>query len=709
MLESPLAALPGSDFEETHIGPYRILRLLGEGGMGRVYLAERADKAYEKQVAIKVLAQRMVAGALQRRFAYEKHILASLEHPNIARLFDAGTEKGWSYFVMEYVEGHPLTTYCDTRRLSIEDRLRLFQQVCRAVQYAQTHGVIHRDLKPSNILVTDAGEVKLLDFGIAKVVGEVQEGGMQTQTMQWLMTPAYAAPEQLKGRPVAMATDVYALGVVLYELLSGHRPYRLEGLEDVVALDGRIPTLERKAASEETVTVGESRITINPDTVSRARATTPAQLQRSLRGDLNTMVQKALQQDPTQRYDTVAAFAVDTDHYLSGRPIRAQKPTMRYRMGKFMKRHRVEVGIGAGALVLLVAGALFSYLQLRQERDTAQAEARKAQVMLQALTNVFEATNPFSANVEPADSLLTAHLLRRMQSTIQDLVHEPEAQLEIKYLMGTMLYETGRYSEADSMNRALLQQQKAVLGERHPDVAGTLDELGANLLWLGQYDEAEAYFTESLSIRRAHFPPNHPELSTSYHYFALLAAERGDLSAAEQWHRAALAGDQAWGNPDTLEQVLTMLELAGNLALQDKYEEAVLLVDEVDGIYKARGLDERPTYIQVLNIKSHIYEGHGRYQDAETALRQAIKLMQGWEIHPEFASLQCRLSEVLMQQRQYGEAEPLLKAALHTFETILGIESKDAQQVVEEMVELYVQWGKPKEADALRPLLVVEE
>ncbi|MGO9514732.1 MAG: protein kinase domain-containing protein [Steroidobacteraceae bacterium] len=328
-------------------GPYRVLALLGHGGMGSVWLAERADGLFTRQVALKLVHPALKSRVMSERFAREREILASLNHPNIARLLDAGfAEDGQSYLALDYVAGTPLTTYCDERRLSVRERLELFRQVLSALQYAHAHLVIHRDLKPANILVTEEGQVQLLDFGIAKLLseGEAKETEL-TQLGGRAMTPDYAAPEQIAGAPITTAADVYALGVMLYELLTGERPYKLKR--------------DSRGALEEAILqadpVAPSRTALQA--AAATRATTAKKLASTLRGDLDTIVIKALKKSPAERYATANAFGEDVARYLRGDVVLAQPDSVGYRALKFARRHRVGIA-AAGVLLLTLAGGL---------------------------------------------------------------------------------------------------------------------------------------------------------------------------------------------------------------------------------------------------------------------------------------------------------------------------------------------------------------
>jgi serine/threonine protein kinase len=375
-----LTGEPGR-MEGRRIDHYEILRALGRGGMGAVYLALRTDDVYRKSVAFKVVRPEAGTPEVIQRFRREREILASLDHPNLARLLDGGTTpEGLPYFVMDFVEGQPIDTYCDDRQLNVAERLKLFRAVCAAVEYAHGSGVVHRDLKPGNILVTAEGVVKLLDFGIAKLLrSEAEETAAPiTLTGMRLMTPEYASPEQVRGEAVGTASDVYSLGVVLYELLTGHRPYRMRSrlIHEVVrVICEEEPTRPSTAVTEveQRSAVGEEKpVAVTPQSVSRARAATPKGLRRQLSGDPDKIILKALRKDPAQRYRTAEAFGEDVGRHLDGLPVLAQGESVVYRAGKFLQRYRgwaialavLSAGLATGAVKVnfLAVGLLLAFL-----------------------------------------------------------------------------------------------------------------------------------------------------------------------------------------------------------------------------------------------------------------------------------------------------------------------------------------------------------
>jgi len=422
------ALTPPGGLEDQTIGSYRVARELGRGGMGVVYLAERADGQFEQSVALKVVKRGFDSDQIVRRFLQERQILARLQHPHIARLLDGGvTDTGQPFFAMEYIDGVPLTHYCDDRRLGIEARLRLFQQVGEAVQYAHRNLVVHRDLKPSNILVLENGTVKLLDFGIAKLIDDDGNPTL-TKTGMRVLTPAYAAPEQEAGEPVTTAADVYSLGVVLYELLSGHNPHqpsesKSSSVKRPSTVVGSSTTWTRPDGTTET---------FDPERISQDRDAKPEQLRRRLSGDLDMICLKALRPEPDERYDSAAAFVDDIRRHLEGLPVEARAGATGYRVRKFVERNRVLVL--ATVLVMLslaggLAAALWQAQRAREAAVRAETEATTAEQVKDYLVTIFKTSNPWE---QPGGAELTAReLLARGVAQIDDLEDKPAVQAEL--------------------------------------------------------------------------------------------------------------------------------------------------------------------------------------------------------------------------------------------------------------------------------------
>ncbi|APV50521.1 hypothetical protein BWI17_12970 [Betaproteobacteria bacterium GR16-43] len=475
------APLPDAvDLAGRAIGPWEIVRELGVGGMGRVWLAKRNDGRYEGFVAIKLLKSALAERGAAERFAREGRILGTLAHPHVARLIDAGTlEDGQPYLVLEYVEGERIDDWCDAKHLAVRDRVRLFADVCGAVAYAHANLVVHRDLKPSNILVTPAGVVKLLDFGIAKLIDEERGAAEETELTQMAgraLTPDYAAPEQVSGAPVTTATDVYSLGVVLYRLLAGRSPYAKD--------DGSRPSgfeLQREVLERE-----------------------PRRLSGPLAGDLENIVAKALRKNPAERYASAQAFAEDLRRYLDNRPVEARGDSARYILAKFVRRHRVAVAAGvlvAFALVAGVAGVAWQSRIATQESLRAQTEAEKAKAVSAFMSGIFKANStanpdPLKARTTTARELLDIGRDR----AAKDLAGNPEAHQEVLLLLGKLYFELGLASEGVKLDRERVALLRQLDGDKGPRLAKALVNLSGTLGTLGEMAEVARTTQEVLSM-----------------------------------------------------------------------------------------------------------------------------------------------------------------------------------------------------------------
>lgn len=381
-LERPLwgsteafSSLDPPKLEGRQLSGYTLIREIGRGGMGTVYLAERSDEMFHRQAAVKLILPPAGSGGILARFHQEREILASLDHPNIAKLLDAGvTEEGWPYFVMEFVDGRPIHRWCDERKLNISERVKLFGGVIDAVRYAHRNLVVHRDLKPGNIFVTNDGVVKLLDFGIAKVLSRTAGRALETQTLATLMTPEYASPEQVNGARITTQSDVYSLGVVLYELLTGHRPYRL--LSAAMHEMARVIAEAEPARPSDVVATtepasGRNPLPLTPETVSSAREGDPKRLRKRLLGDLDSILLMALRKEPERRYGSVDSFAEDLQRHLDQRPILAREASVWERLTRFITREPVIYSGILTAFVLVYFGAVTVVAQAREDVEAA--------------------------------------------------------------------------------------------------------------------------------------------------------------------------------------------------------------------------------------------------------------------------------------------------------------------------------------------------
>jgi eukaryotic-like serine/threonine-protein kinase len=520
-------AEPSSVADEQCIGAYKIISELGHGGMGVVYLAERNDDAFKNRVAIKLVRRGLDNEDIVRRFINERQILANLNHPNIARLLDGGTtQNGLPYFIMEFVEGLPITEYCDAHKFSTEARLNLFRDVCAAVHYAHQNLVIHRDLKPGNILVTKDGVPKLLDFGIAKVFNAEMAQTEATLTVARVMTPDYASPEQVRGEAITTASDIYSLGVLLYQLLTGHRPYRLKTrLPDELS---RIICEEEPEKPSAAVTrIDEAKengrtFALTPEVVSQNRSDVPAKLRRRLKGDLDNIVMMAMRKEPHRRYASVEQFAEDLRRHTGGLPVLARQDTVNYRFFKFVKRNRLAVAAASIIILSLIAGIITTVWQTkraneqarladeqsalaREQRDKAEIEQAKAQRISQFFQQMLSYANPawYAPGSTKRREITVLETLDEAAKQIDtDLNDQPEIKAEIYKTLGDTFSNLSRYPQAMHCYEMSLKIRRDLFGDNHYRTIESLYHIGSLSALMGDFDTAEKLYTESLAFHR---------------------------------------------------------------------------------------------------------------------------------------------------------------------------------------------------------------
>jgi eukaryotic-like serine/threonine-protein kinase len=537
------AAHGADDLAGQKIGTYQVIRQIGVGGMGAVYLAVRADDTYSKRVAIKVVQTGIDTQEIARRFRHERQILAALDHPNIARLVDGGTtERGLPYFVMDYVEGTRIDEYCDRHKLSITERIGLFRDVCSAVQYVHQNLVVHRDLKPSNILVTAEGVPKLLDFGIAKLLKPEMFTSLTDATMVEfrLMTPGYASPEQARGEPVTTASDVYSLGVILYELLTSQRPYRLKTdapSEILRAVCEQEP--EKPSSAATSISDKQVRKESSPEVIAERRATVPEKLERELSGDLDTIVLKALRKEPQRRYLSAEQFSEDLHRYLAGLPVSAQRDTWSYRAEKFVRRHKVGVVTASLVAVSLVGGVLATTWQARVARtERANAQQQFNDVRKLTTSFLFDFDNAIQnlPGSTPARRLVVQRALEYLSKLAQRAQGNRSLQRELAeaYLkigdvqgnpyapnLGDTQGAAESYAKALAISHALVSadskdsQAQGYLGRSYRSLGKVLPLLGKPSEAVGNLRKATEVF-ESLSSAKPGDEGLRTELASSY-------------------------------------------------------------------------------------------------------------------------------------------------------------------------------------------------
>ncbi|MEM9664935.1 MAG: protein kinase [Bacteroidota bacterium] len=656
--EAPAEMLPAG----TRLGPYRVLHEIGEGGMGRVYLAERADGAYDKQVAIKVIKRGMDTDAVVRRFRHERQILAHLDHPHIARLLDGGVSAdGLPFFVMEHVDGERMDRYCDRQRLSVEARLRLFLVVCEAVRYAHRNLVVHRDLKPANVLVAEGpgGQptVKLLDFGIAKLVGPQADGEtmMLTAATDRRMTLAYAAPEQVLGQPITTATDVYALGIILYELLSGRRPYHVDTVrpsEVEAVICDRLP--ERPSAQVRRAPTHPLEDTTQ--VVSEQRGTEPRLLHQRLSGDLDAIVMTALRKEPGARYASAADLMADVQRHLDGLPVTAREPTLSYRLTSFVRRYTLAVALTAAVFVALMGGILTTTWQFRvavQEREARAVEAAAAEEAFAYLTTLLADVNPNEAR---GHDLRVEDLLQTGIDRLDDLNAQPLAKAKISHELARLALNLSRFDTADSLFALTQALREAELPVDHPDLLDTISARGLALFNQGQRTDALALLRTAV----AHWP----------------APERSSLAQAELRTNLAyvlLHADSTAAEAEAIYRDLAHRFRHPATSEGDTVRWATLLAESHDGV-------------------GDLTRFRGDVDGALTAYREALAIRTTHlpPNDPYVGDSQARIALVLLEQAAYPEAERLLLDAIALQQDVYGPDHYAVGSKHEWLGQLYV-------------------
>ncbi len=642
-----LSSLPESFPEEPTFGAYRISRLLGEGGMGVVYLAHRQDLG--NPVAIKFLRDAFLSPARRQFFESEQRALAQLNHPHIAHLYDAGTlSDGTPWFVMEYIDGLPLTEYCRVHGCSIAQRLELFRSVCEAVRYAHTQALIHRDLKPPNILVTAEGAVKLLDFGIARRLLETASPS-QTKTVWNPLTPAYAAPEQIRSEPATVSSDVYSLGVILYELLTSHLPFETAG---------RSPAQIEQTIMHEEAPKPSSR------TVSMGR------LPKSVWADLDVLCLTALHKEPARRYASVEALIRDIGHFSKHEPLEARLDSLSYRTAKFLRRNRRPVLAVATVCALIVTLVAFYTVRLTAARNAALAQAARAQRLQRFTLNLFQAGDNA---VAPAGDLKVRTLLDRGIKEAALLNSEPLEQADLYQTLAVIYTDLGEFSQADPLFRLALSLRRAHVPANDPVIGNTLVAFGRSQTKQGHMQYAEQLIRSGTAIAERQSPPDVQTLAAD------LSAE-GSLLDSEGKHKEAVPILQravqlaSQGGGQTPELAAALVSLASSEFYLGHYDESDALNRRALRVYQNNYGDGYPLTAEIyINLAASEYN-RGRYLAAERLDRRAHDIYERWygNTHPEVASSLTYIAQALVGENRLDDARATLLEALAILQQVYG-------------------------------------
>ena len=696
------------------IGPYKVIRKIGQGGMGAVFLASRADQVYEKEVAIKLIKPGEDNEDVIRRFRSERQILANLDHANITKLLDGGTtEDGQPYFVMEYIQGDPIDQYCDEHKLNITERLKLFTSVCAAVHYAHQHLVIHRDIKSGNILITPEGVPRLLDFGIAKLLTTRPSALDATVTIARRMTPESASPEQIRGEAITTASDVYSLGVLLYKFLTGHTPYRLtsrstDELENAICT--QIP--EKPSVAIGRVEESPTGVVVTPQSVNETREGSADKLRRRLHGDLDNIVLMALRKEPQRRYASVLQFSEDIRNHMEGHPVIARRDTPSYRAAKFVGRHKAGVAATALLILSLSAGVATTLWQARvavSEGKRARLESAKAQRINAFLQDMLSFSSPGYLSTNPRKdpdakvSEVVDAAARRAESELAD---QPEVLAEMQRTIGQVYYAQGRYDQAELVLRPALEKYVRLYG---PDSHETVEARGtlANvLLRKGENNEADELFRRDIDIERKQARLGHLNVRVMTQVlgdYGSMLDQTADKKAGSYLQEALQNALKLTGK-DRVYVAMINNDLGDIAYRQGNWKQAER--ENRAAIDEYRKLPEG-TYVEMAATLSNlgaVLIKEGRYDEAEPFVREGLQLRQKLlgNSHPDTAMSLFRLSDLLYRKGDYQGAESAARQSVQVFGQAFP-EPKDSVYFANPLLELGLilnKTGRSREAEA---------
>ncbi len=717
--------------------------------MGEVWVAEQ-QKPIRRKVALKLIKTGMDTKQVMARFESERQALAMMDHPAIAKVFEAGeTEQGRPYFVMEYVQGIPITVYCDQNRLTTLERLELFTQVCDGVQHAHQKAIIHRDLKPSNILVAiqDGKAVpKIIDFGVAKATAQsLTERTMYTELGILIGTPEYMSPEQaeMSGQNIDTRSDVYSLGAILYELLTGALPFdpkalRRAGFDEIRR---KIREEDPPKPSTKLSTMGK---TSNVSAKNR-RTETPVLL-RQIKGDLDWITMKSLEKDRTRRYGSPSEIVADIDRFLHHQPIIARPPSTLYRAKKFVRRHRIGVGVAVLLAILLIAFSATMGIQAKRiarERDRANQEAETSKKVSEFLTGLFKVSDPSEAR---GNSITAREILDKGAEKIDnELASQPKVQAQLMAVIGEVYWSLGLYAQSQPFYEKSLNIRRKILGSEDPETLASIHKMGALSVEQGKYTQAEAYFREALEGRIRVLGHDHPETLKSANNLGAVLFNQRKLAEAEQYFRETLEGRRrvlGENHASTLASMSNLggllqvqgklkeaegyyskaldvsrringndhpitLDIIGNLGLilmaQDKLREAEPYIREsLEGKRRVLG-EDHPSTLVALSYMADLLREQGRLADAESHYREILqkrrRVLSG--SHTGIADTLIALGDVLSLEKRYAEAEPIVREGLSIYQKALNSNSSEISEVISILGESLAGQKKFDEAEPL--------
>ena len=652
-----------------HIGSYLIEGEIGIGGMGIVFIGKRDDKEFEQKVAIKILKQGLTSEYLVKRFQNERQTLANLQHPNIAKLFDGGkTDEGLPYLVMEYIDGIPITDYCNEHKLNLEERLNLFITVCNAVQYAHQNLVVHRDIKPGNILVNKEGRPKLLDFGVAKLLDTESDSindGL-TKTGMWHLTPDFASPEQIKGERITTSSDIYSLGILLYQLISGNSPYKINNLSPIAIV--KILYDEKIISPSEALQKSIEKVN-DKSIIQESEFDNSNIKSKQIKGDLDNIVLKAMHKDSNQRYFSVQEFAIDIDRYLKNLPVLARRDSITYRFSKFIQRHKV-------GFALFVVGNLLAFISIAaiiyqgniaaKERDKANIELKKFEEVNDFLLEMFSSADP---GVEGKDVKVYDLLEKAAEDVNVKLTNQPKVKSAIKQTLGSTFIGLGDYEKAKYLLTESLEENKKLFGLNSKEVAKGFHQLGLCYDWIGNFQLADSFHILGINTYEKLSGKPTKGLADNLNDYGAMLTNLGLYDSAGVLLKRSLDIYGMYNEEKGQKEAITINNLAVNLHHQNKVDEAEKYYLEALKVLTNLYGTNRPEVASIYNNLAFIYMDNKNYDASENAFKKAyeIKTVVLGKEHPSIGLALSNLGMMYFVKEDFRNAETPLLESINLF------------------------------------------